>query len=213
MTVKIDPGAQGSTIPLSKYCLLLPKKLTKSKYPKGKVLLPPNHTWISHDGSPKPILGHFLAEVMHASELRSYPTCFYVFEDATSPHILLSYATLERLGIVSFKGPNLAATSKIDHVALASPSPNGQRKTDKRVTLQDPIQDTEETSRSSDPSPSSCSSKRKTASLKVKVGTSNIYIKGIQHKSPSNSNTAPKPILGSYQNNSLSPTPRSSCHQ
>ena len=27
---------------------------------------------------------------------RSYPVHFYVFEDATSPQILLSYATLEK---------------------------------------------------------------------------------------------------------------------
>ena len=93
MTVKIDPGAQVNTIPLSKYCKLFPKKLTKSKYPKDKTLLPTKHTWISHDGSPKPFLGHFVAEVMHAKEPRLYPTHFHVYEDATFPHILLSYAT------------------------------------------------------------------------------------------------------------------------
>ena len=118
MTVKIDPGTQVNTISLSMYCLLFPKKLTKSKFPTAKALLLTNHTWISHDGSPKPFLGHSVADAMHASKPRSYPTCFYVFEDATSPHILLSYATSERLGIVSFKVPNLAATSKIDHVVL-----------------------------------------------------------------------------------------------
>ena len=85
MTVKIDPGAQVNTIPMSKYHLLFPKKLTKSKFPKAKALLPTSHTWISPDDSPKPFLGHFITEVMHASEPRLYPTCFYVFEDATSP--------------------------------------------------------------------------------------------------------------------------------
>ena len=58
---------------------------------------------------------------MHATEPKSYPICFYVIEDATSPHILLSYATLERFGIVSFQVPKLAATSKLDHVALPTP--------------------------------------------------------------------------------------------
>ena len=33
---------------------------------------------------------------------------FYVFEDTTSPPILLSYAASERLGIIKFKVPNEA---------------------------------------------------------------------------------------------------------
>ena len=120
MTIKIDPGAQVNTIPLSKYCKLFPKKLTKSKYPKAKALLPTKHTWIAHNGLPKPFLVHFVTEVMHASEPRSYPTCFYMFEDATSPHILLSYVTSERLGFIQFNVPNLAATTHIDHVPLVT---------------------------------------------------------------------------------------------
>ena len=80
-----------------------------------------HHTWISHNGLPKPFLGHFIVEVAHAKEPRTYPVRFYIFEDATSPHILLSYARLDRLGIVSFQVCNLTATHKIDHVALPSP--------------------------------------------------------------------------------------------
>ena len=140
MIVKIDPGAQVNTIPLSKYCLLFTRKLTESKFPKAKALLPTSHTLISHDGSPKPFLGHFITEVMHASEPRLYPTCVYVFEDATAPHILLFYATSERLGIIAFEVSNLAATSKLDHVALAPPSPSIQRKTAMGVTFRDPTQ-------------------------------------------------------------------------
>ena len=41
MTVKIDPGTQINTIPLSKYHTLYPNKLTKSRYPKAKTLMPP----------------------------------------------------------------------------------------------------------------------------------------------------------------------------
>ena len=119
MTVKIDPDAQVNTI--LKYHTLYPNKLTKSRYPKTKSLMPTHHTWISHNASPKLILGHFIVEVAHAKEPRTYPVRFYVFEDATSPHILLSYATLERLGIISFQVSNLAATQTIDHVALPTP--------------------------------------------------------------------------------------------
>ena len=164
MTVKIDPGTQVNTIPLSKYHTLYPNKLTKSRYPKAKTLMPTHHTWISHDGLPKPFLGHFIVEVVHAKEPRMYPVRCYVFKDATSPHILLSYATLERLGIVSFQVPNLAATHKIDHVVLPKP-PSSMRKTTKKVTFQDPISKTEGSHTSSN-TPASCHGKRKTTSLK-----------------------------------------------
>ena len=89
-----------------------------------------------------------------------YPICFYVFKDATSPHILLSYTTLGRLGIVSFQVPNLAATASID---LALPPPSGQRKTAKQVTFADPTMETAESITSSDIPPASCPSKTKTA--------------------------------------------------
>ena len=135
LTVKIDPGAQVNTIPLRNYHLLFPKRLAKSKFPKDKALLPTNLTWISHNGLPKPFLGHYITEVMHDSEPRSYPTHFYMFEYTTSPNILLYYATSERLGIVIFKVPILAATSKVDYVALDPPSSSGQRKTNKSVTF------------------------------------------------------------------------------
>ena len=102
MTVKIDPGTQVNTIPLSKYHTLYPNKLTKSRYPNAEFLIPTHHSWIFHSGLSKPFLGHFIVEVAHAKAPRTYPVRFYVFEDATSPHILLAYATLERLGIISF---------------------------------------------------------------------------------------------------------------
>ena len=127
MTVKIDPGTQVNTIPLSKYCTIYPNKLTKSKYPKAKSLMPTHHTWISHDGLPKPFLGHFIVEVAHEKEHRMYLVRFYVFEDATNPHILLSYATSERLGIVSFQVLNLPATHKIDQVVIPNP-PSGTKR-------------------------------------------------------------------------------------
>ena len=126
--------------------------------------MPTHHTWISHYGLPKPFLGHFIVEVAHAKEPRMSPIRFYVFEDATNPHILLCYATSERLGIVSFQVPNLAATHSLDQVAIQNPS-CGTRKTAKKVTFQDPISMTEG-SHTSCNTPASCHDKRKTTSLK-----------------------------------------------
>ena len=70
-----------------------------------------------------------------------YPVRFYVFGDATNPHILLSYATSERLGIVSFQVPNLAATHSLDQVVIHK-TPSSKRKTTKKVTFQDPASET-----------------------------------------------------------------------
>ena len=70
MVVKIDPGTQVNTIPLSRYHTLYPNKLNKSRYPKAKSLMPAHHTWVPHDRLPTPFLGHFIAEVAHAKEPR-----------------------------------------------------------------------------------------------------------------------------------------------
>ena len=162
MVVKIDPGAQVNTIPLSKYHTIYPNRLNKSRYPKAKILMPTNHSWMSHDGLPKPFLGHFITEVSHATEPRMYPVRFYVIEDATNPPYLLSYATLERLGIVQFQVPNLAATHPLDQVAVQTPS--GKRKTAKQVTFQDSICKIEGSHTSSNP-PDDHHGKKKTTVL------------------------------------------------
>ena len=84
-----------------------------------------------------------------------YPVRLYVFEDATIPQILLSYATLERLGIISFQVPNLVGTHALDHVAVQTP-PSSKRKTIEQVTFQDPISKTTGSHTSSNPPNSHC---------------------------------------------------------
>ena len=74
-----------------------------------------------------------------ASSPAEYPVRFYVYEDATNPQILLSYATSERLGIITFQVPNLAATHSLNQVAIHNP-PSGKRKTTKQVTFPGPYQ-------------------------------------------------------------------------
>ena len=108
MTIKIDPVLRWIHPPEQ-----VPEAIPPTKSVSSGSLSPTSHTLILHDGSPKPYLGHFITEVQCATPPRSYPTHFYVFEDTTSPQILLSYATLERLGILEFKVPNLAAHSTI----------------------------------------------------------------------------------------------------
>ena len=146
----------------------------------------------SHDGKPKPFLGHFIAEVQHTTLPRSYPVWFYVFENATSPHILLFYTTLERLGILEFKVPNLAAQSQlqIDNLSVpSSPTLGSLRKTTKHVTLCDPLIDMDQPC--SIPHAQGLSGLRKTTAHKVSFQESSSTITGTQHKSPSNPTSKP----------------------
>ena len=78
MTVKIDPGAEVNTIPLSRYCKIFPHKIDESRYPKQSTLIPTNHSLISHNGKPQPFLGHFIVDVNTATQSRSYLTQFFV---------------------------------------------------------------------------------------------------------------------------------------
>ena len=109
ITFKIDPGTQVNIISLSKYWKIFPHKINAAKNSKQGALNSTKHSWISNDGKLQPFLGQFIADVKHASQLRSYPMQFYIFEDTMSLQILLSCATLECLGILEFKVPSLEA--------------------------------------------------------------------------------------------------------
>ena len=130
LTVKIDPGAKVNTIPLSRYRKIFPKKMTKNGYPKPLSLNTTSHSWISHDGKLQPFLGPIHCQHQACLPDQIMPDMhFYVFEDATSPHILLLYATSEQLGILQFSVPNLVTQVHIDASSL--PTPSGFRKTAK----------------------------------------------------------------------------------
>ena len=85
MTMKIDPGTQLNPIPLGRYWKLFPQKVEETRYPEPSSLSSTAHTWISHNGKPKPFLGHFVVKVQHATLPSHTLSGFYVFEDATSP--------------------------------------------------------------------------------------------------------------------------------
>ena len=90
-----------------------------------------------------------------------------------------SYTTSERLGIVSFQVPNLAATHSLDQVVIQNPS-SSMRKTAKKVTFQDPISETAGSHTCSN-TPASCCSKRKTASLKGEDALTSSHSKTINN--------------------------------
>ena len=120
---KYWPWAQVSTIPLSQYQKLLPHKLTESRYPKPGTLIPTAHTWISHDSTPKPFLGHFITEVNHAMLPRSYPPNSMYLRMPLPPRSYSHTVTSEHLGILEFKVPNLVAhDSHIDVLTIVLPA-------------------------------------------------------------------------------------------
>ena len=140
-----QPWGSGEYNPPEPILEAIPHKLTETRYtryPKPGTFIPTAHTWISHGGSPKPFVGHFITDVNYTMLPRSYLTHFYVFEDATTPQILLSYAASEGLGILEFKVPNLVAYSHIDALTIpTSPTSGGLRNTAKSITFHDPLMD------------------------------------------------------------------------
>ena len=128
LPVKVDPGADVNTIPLTKYRKLFPAHFTKAGNLKQKALHPTRHTWTVHDETPQQFLGYFIADIHHKTKPEVLPIRFYVFNDTTSPKILLSYAASERLGIVKFQIPNEAPSIALDTISMK-----------KHVTFQMPI--------------------------------------------------------------------------
>ena len=108
LQVKVDPGADSSIIPLSRFRSAFPKHFTKSGALKKNALQPTYATWSAHDGKLKHFLGYLVLNIQHKTTSQILPIKFYVFEDHSSPDILLSYAASSRLGIVQFTVPNEA---------------------------------------------------------------------------------------------------------
>ena len=100
-----QPWFSGQHYPLRRHQKLFPNKISKSSYPKPSTLSPTSHTPDFIQQQAQTLPRSFVADANPSTEPSSYPTCFYIFEDVTSPQILLSYATSERLGILESKSP------------------------------------------------------------------------------------------------------------
>ena len=114
--VKVDPGADVNTIPLSKYRKLFPAQFTKAGNLKQKSLHPTRHTWTAHNEIPQQFLGFLIPDIHHKTTPEILPVRFYVFKDTTSSTILLSYSASERLGIFKFKIPNEIPSTALDTI-------------------------------------------------------------------------------------------------
>ena len=65
LPVKVDPGADVNTIPLTKYRKLFPVHFTKAGNLKQKALHPTRHAWTVHDETHQQFLGYFIADIYH----------------------------------------------------------------------------------------------------------------------------------------------------
>ena len=103
LPVKVDPGADINTIPLTHYKTIFPQHFPKDGHLKKNVLRSTASTWSPHDGQRKHFLGFFTVDIQHKTLPKLIPLSFYIFQDTTNPHLLLSYSASVHLGIVEFK--------------------------------------------------------------------------------------------------------------
>ena len=87
LQVKVDPGAESSIIPLSRFCSAFPKHFSKSGALKKSALQPMYATWSAHDGKCRHLLGYIVLNIQHKTTPQILPIKFYVFED--HHHVLL----------------------------------------------------------------------------------------------------------------------------
>ena len=113
LKVKVDPGADASIIPLSRYRSLFPHHFHTNGTLRSRSLRKTNATWSVHDGTTHNFIGFFTIDVQHKTKPDVIPISFYVFKDSTRPSTLLSYAASVHLGIIEFKVPNEANSHAI----------------------------------------------------------------------------------------------------
>ena len=106
LPVKVDPGSDINTIPLTRYKTIFPQHFTKDGHLKMNVLRSTASTWSPHDGQKKHFLGFFAIDIQHKTLPKLIPLSFFIFEDTTNPFSLLSYSASIHLGKVEFKIPN-----------------------------------------------------------------------------------------------------------
>ena len=76
ISVKVDPGAEINTIPLSCYRKLFKKNFTKTENIKRNVLHLTSHLWSSHDSKPQQLLGYFIINIHHKTISKTLPVRF-----------------------------------------------------------------------------------------------------------------------------------------
>ena len=108
--MRVYPGASASTFLLSCFGKAFPQYFTQTGAIKEAALISTVVNWRAHNRMPQNILKYIVLDIQHKTLPQVLPFKLYVFEDFTSPDILLSYPTSSRVGIVEFKVPNESTT-------------------------------------------------------------------------------------------------------
>ena len=116
LSVKVNPGADASIIPLSRYRSLFPHHFHSNGTLKSRSLRKTNATSSAHDGTTHNFIGFFTIDVQHKTKLDVLPISFYVFKDSTRLPTLLSYAASIHPGIIEFRVPNETRSHSIDSI-------------------------------------------------------------------------------------------------
>ena len=116
MEVKVDPGAQPSSIPLHKFKTLFPH-LCRDGLPKEGLLDNTQNKFQSYNGEDMTCYGHFLIDVKDKVTKKYHPIRFYVM-DTDMPRILISHAASYWLGLVKVLYDNKAPRVKRQVVSI-----------------------------------------------------------------------------------------------
>ena len=91
LPVKVDPGADINTIPLTCYKTIFPQHFTKDGHLKKNVLRSTASPWSLHDGQKKHFLGFFTIDIQHKTLPKLTPLSFYIFQDTKNPTAATMY--------------------------------------------------------------------------------------------------------------------------
>ena len=106
MEVKVDPGAEGSLMPMCHFRRLFPQ-LCHDGQPKEGVLEKADSRFESYSGDSVQILGHITFQVQNIQTRRYRPIRFYVIDRESGP-VLLGHAACYWLSMITVQCLNKA---------------------------------------------------------------------------------------------------------
>ena len=110
MEVKVDPGAEGSLMPVCHFRRLFPQ-LCLDGQPKEGVLQKADSRFESYSGNSVQILGHITFQVQNIQTRRYKPIRFYVIDRESGP-VLLGHAACHWLSMITVQCFNKAQVHK-----------------------------------------------------------------------------------------------------
>ena len=140
MEVKVDPGAEGSLMPVCHFRRLFPQ-LCLNGQPKEGVLKKADSRFESYSGDSVQILGHITFQVQNIQTRRYRPIRFYVIDRESGP-VLLGHAACHWLSMITVQCFNKARVHK---KFIASVSKDGPERSSSSGTKLGPLRSKQDT--------------------------------------------------------------------